>query len=288
VFDATTGLLLRIGDLDVTGPRLDLWRAPTDNEQRVAFGPPPLADVWRAAGLHRLEHRVFSVEPDAAGLLVKARMAPAGADFAMLATYRWHTSPVSLGSLINPVSPAGTTGHVAGPDSAQRHALWLELSVMPIGAWPCPLPRIGVRMTLPATIQRVEWFGLGPGEAYPDTSAAVRVGRHAAAIDDLQTPYMRPQENGNRRDVRWAKLTGAGTGLLITGEPRFDLTVRRWTTEDLDAATHTHELHPRDRVYLNLDAAHQGIGSASCGPGVLPQHRLAAQPTQLTVGLSPY
>jgi beta-galactosidase len=270
LFDAATGLLLRIGDLDVAGPRLDLWRAPTDNEQRVAFGPPPLANLWRAAGLHRLEHKVLSFEPDAAGLLIRARVAPAGADFAMLATYHWHT------------------GRDADPDKAQRNALWLELSVTPIGAWPCPLPRIGVRMTLPAAIERVEWFGLGPGEAYPDTSAAVRVGRHAATVDDMQTPYMRPQENGNRRHVRWAKLTGAGPGLLITGEPRLDLTVRRWTTEDLDAATHTHELHPCDRVYLNLDAAHQGIGSASCGPGVLPQHRLEAQPTQLTVGLSAY
>jgi beta-galactosidase len=63
----------------------------------------------------------------------------------------------------------------------------------------------------------------------------------------------------------------------VDGEPVFDFTARRWTTEDLDAATHTVDLKPRDRVYLNLDLAQHGLGTASCGPGVLPQYRLHAR-----------
>jgi beta-galactosidase len=86
-----------------------------------------------------------------------------------------------------------------------------------------------------------------------------------------------PQENGNRVDVRWARITAPdGSGIRVDGLPTFDLTVRRWTSEDLDAARHTYDLRPRDRVYVNLDLAQNGLGTAACGPGVLPQYRLAA------------
>jgi beta-galactosidase len=61
----------------------------------------------------------------------------------------------------------------------------------------------------------------------------------------------------------------------------FDLTVRRWTSEQLDAARHTTDLTHGDKVYVHLDAAHHGIGTASCGPGPLPEHTLHARPTAL-------
>jgi beta-galactosidase len=163
----------------------------------------------------------------------------------------------------------------------------LAVSVMPEGAWTGVLPRIGLRMSMDSAFSRVEWFGQGPGEAYADTRRAALVGRYSATVDDLQTPYVFPQENGNRAAVRWATLTNsAGAGLRITGYPVFDLTVRRWTTEDLDSARHTSELTPRDRVWINLDLAQNGIGSASCGPGVLPQYRLEPRPFAFEIAFS--
>ena len=95
-----------------------------------------------------------------------------------------------------------------------------------------------LRLALPAALDRVEWFGRGPGEAYRDTRRAARVGRFAASVDELQTPYVCPQENGSRTEVRWATLTdAAGAGLRVEGRPHVELTARRWTSEDLDAAT---------------------------------------------------
>jgi beta-galactosidase len=89
-------------------------------------------------------------------------------------------------------------------------------------------------------------------------------------------------------EVRWATLIDAtGAGLRVEGRPHIDITARRWTSEDLDAATHTPDLVSRDRVWVNLDHVHQGIGTASCGPGVLPQHRLEVVPTSFSVWLSP-
>jgi beta-galactosidase len=142
---------------------------------------------------------------------------------------------------------------------------------------------------VPATLDRVEWFGRGPGEAYPDTGRAARVGRFAASVDRLQTPYIYPQENGSRADVRWATLTDRrGTGLRLAGEPTFHLTVRPWTSEQLDQARHPTDLVPDTRHWVNLDHAQHGIGSASCGPGVLPAYRLDATPTSFAVWFAQY
>jgi beta-galactosidase len=255
VFDRVTGELARIGDLDVDGPKLDLWRAPTDNDLRGWGEGSVMATAWRELGLHRLEHAVLAVEPGTDGLTVRTRVAPAGTDLGMLATYTWW---------------------------AADGQLWLRLGVEPTGPWKVPLPRLGLRMAVPTTLDTVTWFGLGPGEAYRDTTAAVRVGTYTHTVDELQTPYVYPQENGNRREVRWAEVAG----LRITGAPHFDLTVRPWTSEDLAAATHPTDLVRRDRLYVNLDVAQNGIGTASCGPGVLPQHHLLAAPATLTLAFS--
>jgi beta-galactosidase len=94
----------------------------------------------------------------------------------------------------------------------------------------------------------------------------------------MQTPYVRPQENGARIDVRWAELGG----LRIEGDPAFWLTARRWTTEQLDAAEHRTDLAPGDTVWVNLDHGQHGIGSQSCGPAPLPQYHLRAEPAEFS------
>lgn len=254
LFD-TWGRLVRLGSVEVTGPQLDLWRAPIDNDRR-GHGEPPLEPGWRAAGLHRLTHRVIDVDRDDKSLTVRTRVAPAGADRAVLATYHWHSE---------------------GSD------LVLRTEVEPVGDWPEIWPRLGLRMALSADLTTVDWFGRGPGEAYADSTQAALVGRYQRSIDEMQTPYVFPQENGNRREVRWAELSGPGGSIRIEGAPTFDLTVRRWSTEDLDTAQHTNDLKPREQVYVNIDAAQHGLGSAACGPGVLPQDQLHPGPSSWTV-----
>nr|WP_246221539.1 glycoside hydrolase family 2 TIM barrel-domain containing protein [Phytoactinopolyspora mesophila] len=269
-FDAASGRLVRIGGTELDGPLLDVWRAPTDNDDGQQHTP---AANWRRYGLHRMLHRADDVTADGDALVVRARLAPAGRAFGLVTTYRW-----SL---------------------AADDALRLDVDVTPDGVWPdIPLPRVGVRLALPADIDHVTWFGYGPGEAYPDTRQAVRVGRYSATVDEMQTNYVFPQENGHRIDVRWADITGragaAGAagmpgggrpGLRIEGAPVFGLTARRWTSADLDAARHPHELVARDRVYVNLDAVQHGIGSGSCGPGTLPRYELRAEPLRFAVVL---
>jgi beta-galactosidase len=253
-FDAR-GTLIGLGDLPVTGARLDLWRAPTDNDA----GWDDVAAAWRKVGLDRTEQRTVSVDVDGDRLRVVTHTMGAAVDVGMRAVWTW---------------------------TATADGLLLDVATEPIGTWTTTVPRIGVRLGLPATLTDVTWFGLGPGEAYADTRRAPHVGRFDSTVADLQTPYVFPQENGNRADVRWAELRdGDGGGVGLRAPDLVDLTVRPWTSEDLDAGKHTTDLVPGEVTWVNLDAAQTGIGTNSCGPGVLAQHRLLAAPARITVEL---
>jgi beta-galactosidase len=258
VLDERTGRLVRLGGWDVDGPRLQIWRAPTDND-RAPHGE-ALESVWRGAGLDRLTHRLDDLTVTEDGAVVRTRVAAASSDGGLLATYTWKA----------------LTG--------DRLGLAVEIDVD--GRFPGPLPMLGVLFALPGELDQVEWFGRGPGEAYPDTGLATRVGRWFRTVADLQTPYLFPQENGRRADVRWASVTGGqGGGLWVGGGTPFGLTVRPWTAEALDNAAHPTDLAPDGRTWLTLDAGHNGIGSASCGPGVLPPYLLPAAPARLDLEL---
>jgi beta-galactosidase len=249
------GRLRALGGLPVGAPRLTLWRAPTDNDRGEHAR---LDQTWHALGLHRLTHRFDGVEVGDA-LVVRERVAAAALARGVHVTYGW---------------------------ASAGDGLALTVSVEPDGEWPEPIAKLGVALPLPAAIERVAWFGRGPGEAYPDTGLATRVGRWESTVDGLQTPYIRPQENGRRADVRWVELTDAdGRGLRVDGD--FAFTARRWTDADLAAATHRNELAAGDAVWLTVDVGQQGIGTASCGPGALSGYVLTLRETVFTVVYSP-
>ncbi|MGW1892928.1 glycoside hydrolase family 2 TIM barrel-domain containing protein [Streptomyces sp. NPDC002004] len=259
-FDGRTGAPVSIGGIEVAGLRLDVWRAPTDNDEGASWQTGQrLGTVWRELGLHRMRHRVDAVEVTDDALTVRTRAAPAARALGLRTVHRW---------------------------TSDGERLRLTVSVAPEGDWPAPLPRLGIRFGLPAAYGSARWFGGGPGEAYPDTRAAALPGRWRARVDDLQTPYVRPQENGARADVRWAELSGPVGGLRIEGDDTFWFTARRWTAEDLDAARHRGDLAPGDTVWVNLDHGQQGIGSRSCGPGPLPEHELHVGPAEFTFTFS--
>jgi len=255
-FDGLTGRLTELGGLPLDGPRLDVWRAPIDNDR--SFSWDPRESAWRQLGLDRVQHRTESIDLDDAGLVVRTRVAPAGTELALKTTYSWRSE---------------------GPQ------LRLAVSVEPVGPWALALPRLGLRMGLPGQFGLVEWYGLGPDESYADSRRASRVGRFNATIEELQTPYVFPQENGNRMATRTLQIrTPQGDGLRVDGDIPFAFTARRWTTESVDLARHSVDLRNSERVWLNLDHAQNGLGSGSCGPGVLPEYQL--EPATIDFGLT--
>lgn len=242
------------------GPQLQFWRAPLDNDRHIQR-------EWRKAGLDRLTHRVdrcnvVAQEPGVVKLVVQVRIAPPMLDKALVCQYNYTIYG---------------TGDVV-----------IEATGTPVGEFPV-LPRIGLEMILPKELEHVSWYGRGPGECYSDSKLANVIGVYHAGVDDLFTPYIFPQDNGNRTDVRWVGLTNVrGMGLLACGRPLINFSAHRYSQETLDRTSHVHKLVPADGIYFHLDHRHHGLGSNSCGPGPLPQYRLEPEAFRFAVRLRPF
>ncbi len=252
--DAATGALVALGDTPVENFRLELWRAPIDNDFGVEWTEPdsqPLATRWAHLGLDRLVSRLVSVEHGTDRATVVSRVGGAGRDELVELTLVWS---------------------VDGDDAV------LDATVEPLGG-PATWARVGLSFSLPTEYANARWFGQGPGPAYPDTGQGTRLGWHTAAVADLPVPNVRPQESGSRRGIRQLVLDGGPHAIEISGEP-FAATVRPWSTEQIAAATRLEELPSGGRTHVVLDHAQYGVGTAACGPGVLPAYRLTASPQQ--------
>ncbi|MGI6295881.1 MAG: glycoside hydrolase family 2 TIM barrel-domain containing protein [Armatimonadota bacterium] len=250
-------------DLLEDGPILNFWRATTDNDRAWDN-----AKSWRQSGLDALQQRVDEVTWQALS------------DGVVQIKAKTHIAPPILDRYFDCeyLYTIYGTGHVK-----------IDASVVPHREWCDTLPRVGLQMQIPCELDQVSWFGRGPGESYPDTKEAGRFGLFGGCVDDLYTPYIFPQENGNRMDVSWVTLTNTrGQGIIAIGQPTINFSAHRFTTMDLENARHTYELKERDFITLNLDYQQNGIGSASCGPGVLPEHTLRTGEFKFSVVLKPF
>ena len=259
LFDAATGRLLRFGPVELNGPDLDLWRAPTEND-RGQGGRNDLAAVWLRTGLDDLVTTTRSVTHEGNKVTVTGRAAPASQPFGLLYRLAWRVESEAVELSV----------HVAfdGP--------WSDT---PYGHHDVVPPRLGLLFRLPGEYRSAAWFGRGPHESYFDSCASAAVGCFAAEIDELQTPYPYPQENGNHLDTRALELTGGGCpGLRVTGDPTFAFTARRWSSKALAEAEHPAGLADSGEIWLNLDHAQQGLGSASCGPALPARYRIPLEP----------
>ncbi|MFG1617095.1 glycoside hydrolase family 2 TIM barrel-domain containing protein [Nonomuraea wenchangensis] len=253
-FDAGSGLLASLSGLPIAGPRLELWRAPTDNDLRSRDGE-PVAAAWERLGLHRLTHRLVELALSGDAVTAVVRTAAAHRTESVLTTYRWTSSGDVLSAAV---------------------------SIEPCGDWSVPVARIGLTLELPAGTGPVTWYGYGPGEAYPDSRSAVRIGRYESTVEAMHTPYARPQENGHRMDVRRAAVGP----LRIGGDRPFGLTVTPYGLRRLSTTRHHAALREEDRLYCLIDLAQHGLGSSSCGPLPLPHHTLLLTPRTFTLNLT--
>ncbi|GAA4904834.1 glycoside hydrolase family 2 TIM barrel-domain containing protein [Tessaracoccus lubricantis] len=264
-FDARTGDLLSVHGREVKGPRLELWRAPTENDSLPGFysyaeeepavarhmvsDSPAWADRWREAGLDRLQRRILSVTTAPGTVTVLHRYAPAATQRAVTVELVW---------------------------TLDAEGLRLDATALPTANWTGAWPRLGLHFELPPGLGRAEWFGTGPAENYADSRAAARVGRFSSAIADLVVDYAVPQESGHRGELR--ELTLPDLGLTLTAEPAGGelpgFTLRAHDAHQVTAAAHPHELAESYATHLYLDVQQQGLGGRSCGPDVRPEYQL--------------
>jgi beta-galactosidase len=150
-------------------------------------------------------------------------------------------------------------------------------------------------LLLEPALDRVEWFGRGPHENYSDRDSGAKVGQYSATVDDLHTPYIRPQENGNRTDVRWVALkTPDGFGLLAVAEEVMEFSALFFDDEDFDGGLrpsyrHAWDPKPHDHITLDLDLRQMGVGGdTSWGALPHPEYRIPASPLRYRIRLVPF
>ncbi|MEW1868132.1 glycoside hydrolase family 2 TIM barrel-domain containing protein [Streptomyces caelestis] len=219
--------------LITSGPVPNFWRAPTDNDR--GNGQHTRNRTWRDAGARR---KVTGVTVRALG------------ERAVEITVR--------GTLPTTVESAYTTAYTVFGNGEIK----VDNTLHP-GAANLPyIPEVGTLLFLPRRLDRLHYYGRGPEENHWDRNTGTDVGRHTSTVADQWTPYIRPQENGNRTDVRWAALTdGRGRGLLVSGEPLLEINASHFTPEDLSAGVrHDYQLTPRDAVVLRVNHRQMGVG----------------------------
>jgi beta-galactosidase len=275
------GSLVELAGLAVSGPRLELWRAPTDNDAGAGRGSYDLADpwsgngngvpapsmeaMWRAEGLDRLVGRVESVSAGKDCVQVRTKYAAANSAHWVSVAEEWQLAD---------------------------DGLWLRLDIEPSSGWDLVWPRVGVRFDLPGTVDGAAWFGAGPRESYPDSLHSALVGSYRAGIEELSVAYAKPQETGHRSAVRRLELQQSGSPWLeleAVADSRGRLpgfTLSRHTAQQVSAAAHPHELPPGNESYLYLDAAQHGLGSRACGPDVWPDFILRPEARTLVFRIS--
>ncbi|WP_159981718.1 MULTISPECIES: glycoside hydrolase family 2 TIM barrel-domain containing protein [unclassified Novosphingobium] len=230
--DRTTGLVRRYarsGKLLLTGGAPNFWRAPTDND--VGAGVPKSHAMWQHFSDNR---RVDAVVAEGDAIVVRHDM---GVGSVKVET-RW-----TMGA-------DGTVGVTVRFDPL-RDTL------------PDPL-RIGLAFETLPVLDSVRWYGRGPQETYADRNTGGLIARWSGSIADQYHDYARPQESGNKTEVRWIELTGGSAGLRVTGAQPLSVNALAFPYADLamnlPGQAHSSDIRPRGNGTLLVDAAQAGVG----------------------------
>lgn len=229
------------------GPQPDFWRAPTDND--YGFGIKNLLGVWYSQGK---DAQVSDIQLEKAeGLVVFTVTKRMEATFAnLISTYK-----------------------VNGKGQVQvDHYLKFDPNRKTV-----MMPRVGTKLKVNKSLENVAWYGRGPQENYSDRKTSAFVGKYQNTVDGLYFPYIRPQENGYRTEVRALSLEGDGIALNITSRFPIGFQAQYYEQADYQAGakqrprSHQSDMKKRDYITLNLDYGQMGVGGDTSW-GAMPHY----------------
>ncbi|RCX16426.1 beta-galactosidase [Fontibacillus phaseoli] len=234
-FNRSTGELVSYsiaGKEQLLAPaRPNFWRAVTDNDRGNKL--PERCAFWRnAPATRRLIRFDYGME---------------GTDCIVTAEYMWEVQPSCTLSLAYRIHP----------DSS----IEVEQTLVPGEGLP-ELPEFGLLLELNENLDTASWYGRGPHDSYADRKTGARLGLYAGAVRDQYVPYLRPQESGNKTDVRFAQVYQGvkGSGLRFESGAPFEWNVLPWTPEELEAHDHVYKLPVSHKTVVRVNYKQMGVG----------------------------
>jgi beta-galactosidase len=233
-FNKTTGELVsyKVDGIELLSSSIDpnFWRACTDNDKGNNLQE--RCATWREAGKNKIL-KALNVETLASKVEIRA-------DFII---------PTSN------ISQCIVTYQVYGDGQIK-----ISENLIPAKGLP-ELPEVGMMFIMDKSFDNLTWYGNGPHENYWDRKESAKVGIYNGGVEEQFVPYIRPQECGNKTDVRWAQLTNKdGFGLMIKGEPTIELNVLPYTPEELEAHDHPHKLPESSKIAVRVNHKQMGVG----------------------------
>ncbi len=249
-FDRTTGLISEytLGAKTVIAEkvRFNFWRALTDNDK--GWGAGQKMKTWENEGAN-YQLVQFNTEPANENVIVL------NSRFLFLAT-----------------GSTGQVQHVIYPDGKIRIEFELNIPEKTPN-----VPRIGLQFEIDKTLQNIEWFGRGPQENYSDRKTAAAIGHYQSTVQKWITPYVRPQENANRCDIRAITFSNGNQNVQFKtdGEGTFSASAWPYDQNTLSTSAHNFELNEHDRIVVNIDCTQMGVGGDnSWGLPVLEKYQV--------------
>ena len=253
-FDKKAGVIssFKNGETELlkSGPVPNFWRAPIDND--FGNGLHKRSHVWRKAGENR---KVSDVKLSKIGnnkAVFSFKFNLTNEENETIATYSSDYTIYGSGDVI------------------VHNNFKMMQDELP------EIVRMGMNLVMPRNFDQMSWLGRGPQESYWDRKTSAFVGLYSGSVAEQFWAYLRPQENGNKTDVRWMTITdNAGNGLLFSGMPLIEVSAHHNIMEDFESSErtdgrqrpgekvenrHTTDVKPRDLTSVNIDFKQMGVG----------------------------
>ena len=240
---ALTSLNLNGKELLATPLTLSLYRPATDNDNRDKNG----ARLWRDAGLDCLTQKVVSLRESKTSTTARVEILNA------------KTQRVGIADFVYSLDRNG--------------ALKVHTTFQPDTTIVKSMARLGLTFRVSNAYDQVSYLGRGDNETYIDRNQSGKIGVYQTTPERMFHYYVAPQSTGNRTDVRWVKLADtSGEGIFVESDRAFQFSIIPFSDVLLEKARHINELERDGLLTVHLDAEQAGVGTATCGPGVLPQY----------------
>lgn len=275
-FDLNTGAIysLKYGNQiiikDGNGPKLDAYRAPTDNDAGIGYH-----NAWFKNGLYDLQHVVksWTCTPNKKDGTYKLdfTVESQGKEGCDVNYGNRDRDPESCYNFEK--NKRALTDADLKFTSRQIYTIYKDGSIemqSAIGANRSKviLPRIGYSMVLPSELNQYDYYGRGPVNNYNDRKTSQFIGWYHSPVAEQGIMLPKPQAQGNREEVRWCAVTNSSEqGVVFISDSTMSASALPWSQQELTLAAHPYQLPKSSGTHLHLDAKVTGLGGASCGQG---------------------